>query len=66
MKHVLLGLVFDLKMKFTFLEIANEEYLPGIEIEDQLTNYFKKFASNSAEECQTECKKKYFCGVWYS
>ena len=57
-------ILFSLELKFPFQQTGNEEVLPGYEIEDQLTDYFQKFSSKSAEECQMECKSKYFCRAW--
>ena len=47
-----------------FLEIGNEDFLPGFELSNDVTDFYKKFPSNSSHECQAECKNRFFCRAW--
>jgi len=47
------------------LEIGNENVLSGIELRNDVTDFYKKISSNSSRECQAECKNRFFCRAWF-
>jgi hypothetical protein len=46
------------------LDIGNEAVLIGIEIIGDDAHFYKKVKAASAEECQAQCRRRFFCRAW--
>ena len=56
--------IANLQLGNSFPEIGNEEQLKGIEIVGDDVDFYKIINVESHEDCQNECKKRFFCRSW--